>query len=339
MAALPEYRPAHPAPLVDLREVHAAYLDGLLAEENAEWLLNLDWDFEPSANLVRRFLGMRGLTGFALPSPRVGRTSTLSATPPIGYAYYVADEGKGLVGGMYITPLHRTRENEDKLLRAVLDALWQTPGLYRVEAQLMLLADPFERTVPYASRFRRYARQFLEVPLSQIVTLPPRDPALAVMPWTENRRAEASRLIAEAYAGHIDSQINDQYQSPAGARRFLTNIVEYPGCGAFFPQGSFVALEPGARKSSGGQALAGMSLASIVAPGSGHITQVCVTPRHRGSGLGYELLRRSMVTLAAHGCNKVSLTVTNENAGAANLYRRMGFRNRRDFAAYVWELR
>jgi ribosomal protein S18 acetylase RimI-like enzyme len=82
-----------------------------------------------------------------------------------------------------------------------------------------------------------------------------------------------------------------------------------------------------------------MSLASIVAPGSGHITQVCVAPQHRGTGLGYELLRRSMVTLAAHGCNKVSLTVTNENEWAASLYHRMGFENRRDFAAYVWELR
>jgi ribosomal protein S18 acetylase RimI-like enzyme len=258
--------------------------------------------------------------------------------PPIGYAYYVADEGKGLIGGMFLTSAHRSRENEDRLLRAVLDALWQTPGLYRVEAQLMLLAEPFERTVPYASRFRRYPRQFLEVPLSHIVTLPPRDPDLAVMPWTENRRAEAARLIAEAYAGHVDSQINDQYQSPGGARRFLTNIVEYPGCGAFFPQGSFVALEPNGRRPSG-QALAGMSLASIVAPGSGHITQVCVAHAHRGTGLGYELLRRSMVTLAAHGCNKVSLTVTNENEWAASLYHRMGFKNRRDFAAYVWELR
>jgi ribosomal protein S18 acetylase RimI-like enzyme len=280
---------------------------------------------------------MRGLTGFALPAPHAGR---LSATPPIGYSYYVADEGKGLVGGLYVTPEYRTRENEDRLMRAVLDALWQTPGLYRVEAQLMLLADPFERTVPYASRFHRHSRQFLEVPLAKIVTLPPRDPALAVTPWTENRRSEAARLIAEAYAGHIDSQINDQYQSPAGARRFLTNIVEYPGCGAFFPQGSFVAIEPGGRKmASAPQPLAGMSLASIVAPGSGHITQVCVAPQHRGTGLGYELLRRSMVTLAAHGCNKVSLTVTNENAWAASLYRRMGFTNRRDFAAYVWELR
>jgi ribosomal protein S18 acetylase RimI-like enzyme len=263
--------------------------------------------------------------GFALPG------SGISA--PRGYAYYVADEGKGLVGGLYLSRAHRTEGNENLLLTAVLDALWKTPGLHRVEAQLMMLDSPMDRPVPYASRFRSHARYFLEVPLAHIATLPPRDPSIAVTPWSDNRRADAARLIASAYAGHVDSQINDQYRSPGGARRFLTNIVEYPGCGAFFAPASFVAVL------GNGQGLAGMSLASIVAPGIGHITQACVAPSHRGMGLGYELLRRSLVCLAAHGCHKVSLTVTAANGEANSLYQRMGFVKRREFAAYVWELR
>ena len=209
----------------------------------------------------------------------------------------------------------------------------EDPGLHRVEAQLMMLDSPLDRAVPYASRYRPHARMFLEVPLAHVVMLPPRDPDIVIAPWTDNRRADAARLISTAYAGHIDSQINDQYRSPGGARRFLANIVEYPGCGAFFTPASFVALL------GNGQGLAGMSLASMVAPGVGHITQACVAPSHRGTGLGYELLRRSLVTLAAHGCHKVSLTVTTSNTEAASLYRRMGFVNRRDFAAYVWEMR
>lgn len=326
MAARSEYRPAPvAAPLVDLRDLEPAHLDALLREESAEWLAELDWDFEPSANLVRRFLALRGLTGFAL----AGR----SVSAPIGYAYYVADEGKGLVGGLFLSKPHRTREQEDLLLRAVLDALWSPPGMGRVEAQLMLLDDPLRRALPEASRVRVYARQFLEASLERIVALPPRDPSVAVAPWADSRRADAARLIAAAYAGHIDSQINDQYRSPGGARRFLTNIVEYPGCGAFFAPGSFVAL------GGPGQGLAGMSLASMVAPGVGHITQACVAPGYRGTGLGYELLRRSMVSLAAHGAHKVSLTVTTANQDALRLYQRMGFVNRREFAAYVWESR
>jgi ribosomal protein S18 acetylase RimI-like enzyme len=326
MAARSDYRPVPlPTPLVDLRDLQPAHLDELLQEEGREWLSELDWDFEPSANLVRRFIAMRSLMGFALPGS--------APTSPRGYAYYVADEGKGLVGGLYLSRAHRTQENENLLLTAVLDALWRTPGLHRVEAQLMMLDSPLNREVPYSSRYRPHARMFLEVSLAHIVTLPPRDPAMVVAPWSDNRRADAARLIASAYSGHIDSQINDQYRSPGGARRFLANIVEYPGCGAFFTPASFVALL------GNGQGLAGMSLASMVAPGVGHITQACVAPSYRHTGLGYELLRRSLVTLAAHGCHKVSLTVTASNTEAASLYRRMGFVNRRDFAAYVWEMR
>jgi ribosomal protein S18 acetylase RimI-like enzyme len=71
----------------------------------------------------------------------------------------------------------------------------------------------------------------------------------------------------------------------------------------------------------------------------GHITQICVSPAARGTGLGYELMRRSLVALAAHGCRSVSLTVTAANSAAIQLYERMGFRTKRDFAAYVWEIR
>jgi len=139
--------------------------------------------------------------------------------------------------------------------------------------------------------------------------------------------------MANSYRGHIDSQINDQYRSPAGARRFLANIIQYPGCGAFFAPGSFAAVD----RSDG--SLCGVSLASLVAHDVGHITQVCVEPSHRGTGLGYELVRRSLEALGARGCRSTSLTVTYSNETAIQLYKRMGFTTRRQFAAYVWESR
>ena len=67
-----------------------------------------------------------------------------------------------------------------------------------------------------------------------------RDANVVITPWSDTKRSDAARLISSSYAGHIDSQINDQYRSPAGARRFLLNIVEYPGCGNFFTPASFV---------------------------------------------------------------------------------------------------
>ena len=64
MAALSEQRRT---PLIDLRELQPAYLGSLLAQETSEWR-DLDWDFEPSADLVRRFMGMKALCGYALPT-------------------------------------------------------------------------------------------------------------------------------------------------------------------------------------------------------------------------------------------------------------------------------
>jgi ribosomal protein S18 acetylase RimI-like enzyme len=314
--------PEHP--IVDLRNISAAGLAPLLEEETAAWRSALDWDFEPSAELVRRFVGMQALNGFALLEG--GRT--------IGYAYYIREEKKGLIGDLYVCERDRTAERENALIEAMLEALWRSPGVRRVEGQLLLLDSPLKRKVPFASRFRPYPRRFLEVAARQALALEAREPAgIAIAPGLEEQQDDSARLVAAAYRGHIDSEINDQYRSPSGSRRFLSNIVQYPGCGTFFAPASFAAIA-----SNGGRGeLCGISLASLVARETGHITQICVAPSQRGKGAGYALLRRSLLALEAHGCRTVGLTVTSKNAGAIRLYEQMGFTGRRDFAAYVWD--
>jgi ribosomal protein S18 acetylase RimI-like enzyme len=150
-------------------------------------------------------------------------------------------------------------------------------------------------------------------------------------PWTERYQEETAQLIASAYRGHIDSQINDQYRSTAGARRFLFNIVQYPGCGTFFQPASWVAFQRETGR------VCGASLASLVAGDVGHITQICVAPWMQGWGVGYELLRRSLESLEEARARKVSLTVTAANQGAVRLYERVGFQLVRQFPALVWE--
>src|SRR5580693_6037341 len=113
----------------------------------------------------------------------------------------------------------------------------------------------------------------MEVDLAQAAQLPERKIPQSVLidGWTERKQDDAAGLIVSAYQGHIDSQINDQYRSPAGARRFLLNIIQYPGCGSFFQPASFVAMELGTGT------LCGMCLSSLVHTNVGHITQVCVS--------------------------------------------------------------
>jgi ribosomal protein S18 acetylase RimI-like enzyme len=81
----------------------------------------------------------------------------------------------------------------------------------------------------------------------------------------------------------------------------------------------------------------GIVLCSLVAPETGHITQICVTPEVQGRHVGYELMRHALIHLRRAGCEKTSLTVTASNTDAIRLYQRIGFRSVRRFAAYVWD--
>jgi ribosomal protein S18 acetylase RimI-like enzyme len=152
-----------------------------------------------------------------------------------------------------------------------------------------------------------------------------------IEPWADHHHEMAATVISLAYGEHIDSQINEQYRTVPGARRFLYNIVQFPGCGVFFRPGSFVAFDVATGW------MAGIVLVSFIGDDVGHITQLCVTPRAQGNGLGYELLREAVNTLRMHGARRISLTVTKANTEAIELYHRCGFQDVRDFLSYVWE--
>jgi ribosomal protein S18 acetylase RimI-like enzyme len=239
---------------------------------------------------------------------------------------------KGLIGDLYVMQDFVSPENEQRLLGAVVDTLVKTPYVQRIESQLMMLRNTQRIALPQRAHLRAYIRTFMEVDLGRIARLPEGRPSYAVLidGWTERKQDDAASLIATSYQGHIDAEINDQYRSPAGARRFLTNIIQYPGCGSFFQPASFLALEQGSGR------LCGICLSSLVHSDVGHITQVCVSKSVRARGVGYELIRRSLESLARHGCRKASLTVTSANREAIALYERMGFHRSRDFTAYVW---
>ena len=322
MAALIEPLPPAQPELRDLRAFTANQLEPLLEEELREWHDLLDWDFSRSADLVRRFVDLRALSGAALVDGRM----------VCGYAYYVYEEHKGLVGDLYISKPCRTPEGELALLKAVVQDMIASPFVTRIESQLMLSPMYPLQLLPYGEYAHTFARDFMMADLAGARGLPLREVSgiIRLDNWADYYQDAAAALIDESYRGHVDSSINDQYRTVTGARRFLYNIVNYPGCGVFAPDASLVAV------SSFGE-LAGLSLASVVNDRTGHITQICVAPSFRGTGLGYELMRRSLLRLLHAGCRRVSLTVTSTNKDAIHLYERMGFRTVRQFHAYVWE--
>lgn len=320
MAAAPDHRLPE---VVELSRLNVEALETLLEEERLSWRSALSWDFSPSLDLVRRFARIRALSGFAL---RIAKRI-------VGYSYYVVEDRKGLIGDVYVARDFETTAHTDLLLSSTVDAMIRTPGVERIEGQLMLANAPADRVAPFARNAQVFARLFMLADLEGVTSLPRAAPAAEEYRFTEwdgSRQDDAAMVIASAYHGHIDSKINDQYRTWLGSRRFVGNVTQYPGCGQFFSAASKLAVD---RQNK----VCGVLLASAVAADTGHITQVCVSPEVRSRGLGYELIRRALLTMREHGCEKTSLTVTASNAQPVQLYQRMGFRTVRRFAAYVWE--
>jgi ribosomal protein S18 acetylase RimI-like enzyme len=152
-------------------------------------------------------------------------------------------------------------------------------------------------------------------------------------PWAPGDYQPAAELIHACYQGHTDAQINDQYRSLHGSLRFLHNIVRFPGCGVFEAGFSWVLRDGNSR------APVGLVLVSRVGERVGHITQLCVSPRHRGRGLGRLLLERCAQSLLDARFDAVTLTVTEGNTEAVRLYEAFGFAHMHRFDAMVLNTR
>jgi ribosomal protein S18 acetylase RimI-like enzyme len=214
----------------------------------------------------------------------------------------------------------------------VIETLQQSPGIHRVEAQLLAyeagsVARPF-----LDQGFQRHPRLFMVLQLANAVRQTATDfPDVEIRRWTEADYQPAAAVITAAYRNHVDAQINDQYHTLGGSLRFLNNIVRFPGCGLFDAESSYAAVDRKAKN------LIGLILCSRVRNDVGHVTQVCVLPEYRSRGIGEALLAATSANLRKRGFSMLSLTVTEANAGAVALYRRLNFESKRVFDAFVWE--
>lgn len=314
--------------IYDLRHFASADLRPLLEEETQLWEQQLGWDYTNSVEMVLRYLDARILPGYA--ALHDGRV--------YGYSFFVYEGSKGIIGDLFVSSdarpgLPGPDELKSQLLTHVIETLQRSPGIHRIEAQLLphptgALARPF-----LEAGFQRYGRLFMHVPVNgaQFGAPRPRADDIEIRPWMQEDFNSAAAVITAAYRGHVDSEINDQYRSTNGSLRFLNNIVRFPGCGVFDPEASFVAVHRETRLT------VGLVLCSRVKDGVGHITQVCLAPDVRGRRLGEALLGTAYAALQRRRFTALTLTVTEANAPAVELYRRLGFRVTHVFDAFVWE--
>ena len=308
--------------ILDLRQLRSRDLEPLLAEEQHLWQSRLQWDYSHTAALILRFADARALTGYA--AVEEGRA--------VGYSFFVYEDHKGLIGDAFVSDPFRNGSTEVRLMTHVIETLEATPGIRRIEAQLMNFGGEAVRQWFAGQDFRGHPRRFMGLSLQDGIPPFRNHPAeVEIVGWNPRWFAEAARLITRAYHGHVDSEISDQYRSHAGALRFLENIVRYPGCGVFHATGSFLAFRRGS------PALCGMVLTSVVGERVAHITQLCVEPESQGLGIGSVLMERAMETLREQHFRAVTLSVTESNRRAVCFYERLRFTTLNEFYAFAWD--
>ncbi len=311
--------------ILDLRHFAAPALSPVLEAESKIWKQLLHWDYSASSRLLMQYLDSHMLPGYA----------AIENGQPIGYAFCVYEETKAVIGDVFALPSHpvSAHEIEETLLKHLFETLLNSPQLDRIESQLLLHPSGAHAGAFREAGFQVFRRLFMVQPIHGLWTPPLADlPAgLELRPWRDEDLTPAGRLISQAYRDHPDSAINDQYRSAQGSQRFLHNIVRYSGCGAFSPQVSHVVADRRSRD------LIALVLGSRVSPESGHITQVCVHPGYRRRGLARMLLSVAAFHFMRHGASEISLTVTEANTQAIDLYLAEGYTCAHNFDAAVWQ--
>jgi ribosomal protein S18 acetylase RimI-like enzyme len=329
--------------ILDLRHFAAPLLRAVLDAEGEIWRQRLHWDYRTSSKLLMQYLDSHMLPGYA----------AVEAGQVTGYAFCVYEETKAVIGDVFAlnsqaadcehlpgSPAFAGRpappsalEIEQTLLKHLFETLLNSPHVERVESQLLLHPSGVHSAIFLQAGFQIFRRLFMVQPLAGLWNQPRVELAagLEMRPWRDDDLAPAGKLISEAYRNHPDSVINDQYRSIHGSQRFLHNIVRYSGCGVFSPQVSHVVVDHASRE------LVALVLGSRVSPQSGHITQLCVHPGYRRLGLARLLLAVAAFHFMRHGADEISLTVTESNTAAIDLYLSEGYTYAHTFDAAVWQ--
>jgi ribosomal protein S18 acetylase RimI-like enzyme len=320
--------------IIDIRRFDLAAFSELLDAESRAWSEGLYWDFTSSARVISNCLKEKRLSGYALVLDGCIR----------GYCFFFCDGEKGLMGDLFVGPASPGLEEVHRLLEHANETLLATPGLRRVEAQLPHYS--FDDLAPNfaAWNYHGYRRRFMALSLpewrpdnsfahcssdsTRLAAAQLRE--FQIAPCDKRYAREAAELVYGAYHNHVDAVINDQYGSLGGATRLLDNIIHYQGCGKFLEQVSKVAIHLTTRK------LAGVLTVTSVRSDTAHIPQIAVARSLQGVGIGTALLDSAFSDLARAGYQRVSLTVTDSNAGALRLYERLGFKTFRKFGAFVY---
>jgi ribosomal protein S18 acetylase RimI-like enzyme len=306
---------------VRLTEVDSEQLEEVFQQEILCWQEELDWDYQPAVSLIKKYVASRSLPGWAIQN-NLGRLS--------GYSYYVVNQPVGYIGNIYVRSQCATPTTYSQLLDRTLHSLNSRTQVQRIESQLFAfncdLAPLFEN-----HGFVSVERHFLSLSLNQSTNEHWTDGELKdfrISKWEKRLFSSAADVIYNSYQNSPDRLLCYDYQSPEGCTRFLQNLIRHPSCGIFTPGTSWIAVD------SDGE-LCAILLTSKIGPKTGMIPQISVRCDCQGMGIGSSLLTRYFQEAQQSGLEQITLSVSDANQRAHQLYRRLGFRKQKDFYAFI----
>jgi ribosomal protein S18 acetylase RimI-like enzyme len=316
--------------IIPLEEADSAGLDALFDEQCAEWLSLLGWDYSGPSRLIREVVRQRELSGFV----------AVSGGDIIGLSYYIIEPARCSIGDIYVSKAWRECGADAMMVAAILDRIDLLPRARRVESQCVTVASEGASAVFESRGFVRLDRDYMMCKLGgsglheandRAARLDEKSASIFTRAWEGRDFSGAARVIRASYRDQPDSRINSQYTSEEGCAELLSILTDRVWCGDFLPQVSRVAT----RRHSG--AMAGVLIASRLAPGAGHIGQISVHPAWQNLGIGRRMISEALDLFGNRGFNSVSLAVTTSNSAALHLYRSCGFRTVHTFPVFYRE--
>ena len=307
--------------VVELSGITPHELDRIFQQEARCWERQLFWDFQPTVSLIKRYILAKSLSGWAL-RDESGRLS--------GYTYYVVNRPVGYIGTIFVRSEQAAPDVYSLLLEKALESLDSSSRLTRIESQIFAFNCDL---VPLFQGlgFRVMKRHFLCLDLSppgQENTSPPLPAGFRITEWNDQLLLPVSDIIYKSYRGSPDQALCHDYQSRDGCARFVRNLVQHPGCGIFSRETSYLGLDPKG-------AVCAALLTSRIRPDTGMVPQVSVRSDCQGKGLGSHLLDRYFREARREGLLRVTLSVSEANQRACQLYSRLGFRRTKEFHAFI----
>ncbi|MBD3193238.1 MAG: GNAT family N-acetyltransferase [Candidatus Heimdallarchaeota archaeon] len=147
----------------------------------------------------------------------------------------------------------------------------------------------------------------------------------SIIPFTKDRLAESLQVIVDANKGQLDSKIYPEMNSLEGLKEAFTRITNnFERVTAdLSPQIIF------------NDKIVGASIVGKMGKEKGYILEIVVHPKHQRKGLGKALMNKICLECSKAGVKHLALAVTKENKIAYELYKKIGFIERRRILSIV----